>query len=90
MAPLPPDPCSRMRTWIASAEDAVSHDHRRVDHDVAGLDQLRAQPNPDPVRIAAAEAGLEADRARLSHDEHQLSDLQRKYDLECGRPLPAP
>ncbi|MFF0409877.1 hypothetical protein ACFYUY_05505 [Kitasatospora sp. NPDC004745] len=88
MAPLPPDPCSRMRTWIASAERAVKHDQFVVEHDAAGLDQLRTQPYPDPEKLASAEAGLAADRRLLSQDEKRLSDLQHKFDLECGAVAP--
>ncbi|MFD4654209.1 hypothetical protein ACFWP2_01140 [Kitasatospora sp. NPDC058444] len=88
MAPLPPDPCSRMKTWMATAEHAVEHDLTAVGNDQAGLDRLRSQRDPDPVKVASAEAGLAADRRQLSYDEKRLSDLQHKFDQECGPSVP--
>ncbi|MFG2904715.1 hypothetical protein ACGF13_06555 [Kitasatospora sp. NPDC048286] len=71
---------------MTTAEHAVDRDHTAVENDVAGLDQLNAQQNPDPVKVSAAEAGLAADRRQLSYDEKRLSDLQHKYDQECAVP----
>lgn len=88
MAPLPPDPCSRMKTWMAMAEHAVEHDRTAVGNDEAGLDRLRSQRGPDPEKVASAEAGLAADRRQLSYDEKRLADLQHKFDLECGGVVP--
>ncbi|MEV5954396.1 hypothetical protein AB0M11_11580 [Streptomyces sp. NPDC051987] len=76
--------CAMLLNQIHGLKKIVADDGKEVRRLQAELARLRAEPHPDPAKIAQVEAELAAAQQKLSDDQDALTDVQSDYDEHCG------
>ncbi|MFM8584552.1 MAG: hypothetical protein ACKOFW_24090 [Planctomycetaceae bacterium] len=89
--PKPFDVCAFLRRKILEETAALKTLRQDLANQLKLIAQLKAEPNPDPQAIKAAEARAEALRQQISLGQSALETLEQELLENCSsRPSPRP